>query len=314
LTDLAKATLERSFRSVKDALAPLVRLTARVADAVPALRRADFAVAVARVLVGTFLAVDLAARRSTLGTGPAPHPDAFAALAEQAREKARADDRSRKLTLVRIHEEYDMPGSRADFVRRLRRHRVEDLLEAERRMGRYACRCHAKLCDRYFASIVRRVHREQGAERAAERQRTIANVARRQATAQLVAQLAQRNEQPDEWVVNGLERVAAQWCTSAAGFVLGRSDPLRGELRRACARLVESDALRARDRAEVAWRRWDSSRTDLDDTARRAVRAALERTLEETLSPTPPSTARLADTILRPDKNRHPPPPPHLRI
>ncbi len=311
---IGKSPLERSFRSVKDALAPLARLTARIAQAVPALGRPDFAAAVGRVLLGTFLAVDLAARRSSLTSGAAPDPRAFDALAERSREKARAEDRSRKLTLARIHAEYDMPGSRTDFVRRFRLHRAEDVLEAERRMGTYACRCHARLCDRYLAAILRNVAHESAARRSAERRAELARIAEQGARARIEARNRLRREQPEDGVVAGLDRVAEQWDETAHRFVLPRVGPLRGALRHACAHLAATDPLGARDRAQVAWQRWSDHRTQLGDDARREIRAALERTLDETLSATPHSTPQLADAIFRTNNNRHPPPPPHLRI
>jgi hypothetical protein len=311
---LGKATLERSFRSVKDALAPLVRLTARIAQAVPSLRRADFAAAAGRLLLGTFLAVDLAARRSSLSTAAAPHPDAFAALAEETREKARAERRSSKLTLERIHDEYDMPGSRADFVRRFRRHHAQDLLDAEHRMGTNACRCHARSCDRYFAAILNKVSRASRAERSTARRSELARLAQAQERAKLDALHRHRLEHPEDGLVAGLERVAAQWDEPHGRFLFARIDPFRGELTRACAHLADTDPLGARDRAEVAWQRFSAQHPDLGDAARRAIRAALDRSLVETLPTTSPSTPQLATAILRPNNNRHPPPAPHLRI
>ncbi|MFQ5418574.1 MAG: hypothetical protein ACE5FL_16220 [Myxococcota bacterium] len=311
---LGKATLERSFRSVKDALEPLVRLTAKVSEAVPALRRGDFAAAVGRVLIGTYLAVDLRARRSTLSTGDAVDRDTYATLAEDVREKARAEDKSRRLTLERIHREYDMPGTARAFVRRLRLYAVADILEAERRMGAHACRCHARQCDRYLAAIVRKVARASAARRSAARRGELARAAQARERACLGALRAQRRDEPEEGLVAGLERIAEQWDAAAGCFVLGRQDPFRGALRAACAHLADADPRGARDRAEVAWGRWSERNPDIADTPRDAIRAAFERTLAETIRPSAPSTRDLADDILRRTTNRRPPPDPHLRI
>lgn len=62
-TPTDKATLERSFRTVKDALRPISELTKVIADRLPALRHGEFARAVGRVLLGVFLRVYAAAPR-----------------------------------------------------------------------------------------------------------------------------------------------------------------------------------------------------------------------------------------------------------
>jgi len=61
--DLAGSTVERAFGTVNGALARLVKLLDRLANAVPALRHADLARHVATLLVATFLRVYLARRR-----------------------------------------------------------------------------------------------------------------------------------------------------------------------------------------------------------------------------------------------------------
>lgn len=312
---LGKSTLERSFRSVKDALAPIARLTARLAEAVPALGHPDFAAAAGRLLVGTFLDVDRRAREGALRAAGAPHPDDFHLLADQARTRSRADARSRRLALARIHEEYDFPGSSAAFIRRFRRHLVADIVEAERSMGTGACRCHARACDRYFAAILRRVADEHGRRRAAERRRRLQEQLTRREQDRLRDIARHREDHPDEWLLAALDRVAVQWQPDTERFVLGRSDPFRGELLRALRRLAELHPLSARDRAEAAWTRWARTHNELGPAATAAVREGLLRSLRETLAPTPPSTSDLAASILRHDKHRrHPPPPPHLRL
>ena len=325
---LGKATLERSFRSVKDALEPLVSLSERLADALPALCDDALAAGLGRVLVGTFLDVDRRARASSLGGARGPPQDAFAALAQEMREKSRAENRSRRLTLERIHEEYEMPGTRTAFVRRFRRHVVGDILDAERRMGTRACRCQANYCDRYFAAILRKVAGEGAARRSRRRRRALADAEERAKLAEVTATRDHRRAHPEDWIVIGLERIGAQWRAESDGFVLGQRDPVRGELRRACAHLVATDPTSARDRAEVAWSRWHAHHAaDLGrggdhgdapegapDDATRAIRAAFDRTLGEILPDLAPSLPDLARAILRPHTKRHPPPSPRLRI
>jgi hypothetical protein len=64
-----------------------------------------------------------------------------------------------RLFLEAIHAEYAMGGSAEPFVRTFRRYSLEDLRDAERRFHAHACRCKVRVCDRYFAAVVRRQRR-----------------------------------------------------------------------------------------------------------------------------------------------------------
>jgi transposase InsO family protein len=153
-----KAPLERSFRTLKSLLAPLAAATSMLAAQLPSLRSEDLAKTVGRYLVA--LAVDAyrvgAASRATQAAAPLDRAAVHAA-AEAWVQRRRAEHGSRKLFLARIHEEYRMDGARDDFVRAFRRHELEDIEEAERRLRAAACRCHARVCDRYFAGILSNV-------------------------------------------------------------------------------------------------------------------------------------------------------------
>src|SRR6266545_3097628 len=98
-------------------------------------------------------------------------PDLLRTIIEEQRDRARAEDRSVRLFLEAIHAEYAMPTSCEAFVRAFRRYPLEDLRDAERRFRAHACRCQVRVCDRYFAAVVRDVHDLNRARRAAERER-----------------------------------------------------------------------------------------------------------------------------------------------
>ena len=167
-TPTAKATVERGFGTVKTALAPILGLLDRVAEAVPALHRADLAKHLGTLLVATFLRVYLASRRHLGHPLDGKDPDVLRTIVEEQRANARAEDRSTRLFLEAMHAEYAMPGSREAFVRAFRRYPLADLKEAERRFRPHACACDAKLPERYFAAVVRDVHQQATARRADE--------------------------------------------------------------------------------------------------------------------------------------------------
>jgi hypothetical protein len=153
-----RPTVERGFGTVKNALAPIFGVLNQVAAAVPALCQPRLAWYVATLLVATYLRV-YAAGRSHLGHPlEGKDPDVLCAIVEEQRARARAEDRSTRLFLETVHAEYAMPGSCEAFVQTFRRYSLKDLHDAERRFRAHACRCKVRVCDRYFAAIVRDVH------------------------------------------------------------------------------------------------------------------------------------------------------------
>lgn len=310
----AKATLERSFGTVKQALEPLARLTHRLAEKIPALRSEPLATNLGKLLLSTFLTVYFASR--TPRERPGADPEVFAILAERSRERARAEDRSRRLTLERIHAQYQMPGSKACFVRAFRGCRVEDILEAERRMGERACRCHAKKCDRYFAAIVRQVTVEMTTRRASAREQALHRAQDRELIRRLAQRRAQLEENPSERVIDALDRIACFWQSDKGAFSFD-PPPFTELLRRAIDDLANSDPLASRDRLALAWRIWCEKRPNLDEKLKTSLRAVIDRTAAAIQPSTPPLTTDLVRGMLINEKhtsNGRPPPHPNLRI
>ncbi len=131
-TPTEKATVERGFGTVKNALAPLLAVLNRLASAVPSLRQPVLARHVATLLVATFLRVYAAGRRHLGHPLDGQDPDVLRAIVEEQRDRARAEARSVRLFLEAVHAEYAMQGSSEKFVRTFRRYPLEDLHDAER--------------------------------------------------------------------------------------------------------------------------------------------------------------------------------------
>ncbi|MDH5676868.1 MAG: hypothetical protein OEZ06_32430, partial [Myxococcales bacterium] len=115
-----KATIERAFGTCKQMLEPLLSLTDRMAQALPQLADLDLARATVTVLMTLLLrayqAGARAAHRADEQRGGL-NEQALARAAAEQRDSARADDRSVRLLLTRIHGAYDLPGSPQAFIR-----------------------------------------------------------------------------------------------------------------------------------------------------------------------------------------------------
>jgi hypothetical protein len=296
-TPTDKATLERSFLTVKSALAPMIALSAHLSRAVPALRSPALAKALGRILLATFLRVYTAAREAPEGHRPAD-PIVLEALAETQREKARAENRSVKLALESHFERYQFEGSRTRFVRAHRHHRVEDVIAAEREMGRYACRCRAKHCDRYFAAILNKVAQAGRTRRRRERRERLRRHRVRKAEARARAQSEQNRRHPEEAVARALHLLALQYRPEKDRLLFHGATIGRGRLLRAVLHTIEESPLVWRDRAEVGWKMWIE--TSPDSAPRPHVRSVFDDVLA-TVAPGPnPRPRPTAEDILNP--------------
>ncbi|MEK7765425.1 MAG: integrase core domain-containing protein [bacterium] len=315
-----KATVERAFGIVKSALAPLLALTNRLADAVPSLRRPELAQHLGSLLFAVFLRV-YGAGRKHLGHPLEGHdPDALRAIIDEQRDRARAEHRSVRLFLEAIHAEYAMPGSRETFVRTFRRYPLEDLHEAERRFRAYACRCVARVCDRYFAAVVRDVHEAARRRRSAERAVHCRASDARHARAEAAARAADLDAHPERRLHEGLDLLADTWqsvdrCFAAGGVVA------RVWLRRAVVAFRQLDPATATDEIERHFRSWVAAHLQIPLSQRDAVRRVLLEVITDVRGPNcdDPDPASFIGAILRPSaraspENQRPSRPPHLRI
>jgi hypothetical protein len=318
-TPTEKATVERGFGIIKNTLAPIFDLLNRLAGAVPSLRKPVLAQQAATLLVATFLRVYAAGRRH-LGHPLEGHdPDILRAIIEEQRDHARAESRSVRLFLEAVHAEYGMPTPCEAFVRAFRRYPLEDLKDAERRFRARACRCQVRVCDRYFAAVVRDVHDHNRARRAAEQARRRADAERRRSRAVAEQRAAQLREHPELRLHEGLDLLADTWQPDTGGFL---HDGLLARiwLRHAIVGLQDREPVAAADRIEAHLRDWRAGRPNAPPALCEAVRGVLRSVITNLPSrAAPQSPADLVGGILalsaRPTHEpTRPPPPPHLRI
>ncbi|MGI8478952.1 MAG: hypothetical protein ACR2M2_03705 [Gaiellaceae bacterium] len=318
-TPTAKATVERGFGTVKNALAPLLDLLNQVAAAIPSLRQPDLARHVATLLVATFLRVYVAGRRHLGHPLDGKDPDVLRAIIEEQRDKAHAENRSPRLFLEAIHAEYAMPGSCEAFVRAFRHYPLDDLHDAERRFRGYACRCQARVCDRYFAAVVRDAHERGNARRSDDwkRRRVVGESRRARDVADERA--ADLDKHPERRLHEGLDLLAETWQPEHGTFVDdGRL--ARIWIRRAVDVIQAREPVAATDWIEAQVRTWESTKPNIPRTLCEVVRGVLRDVITNLRSPANPhSPAVLVGVMLSPSArtnhdNERPLPSPHLRI
>jgi hypothetical protein len=314
-----KATVERGFGTIKTALAPIFDVLNRIAAAVPVLRQPVLARHVATLLVATFLRVYAAGRRHLGHPLDGQDPDMLRAIVEDQRERARAETRSVRLFLEGVHAEYTMPGSREAFVRTFRRFPLDDLRDAERRFRIHACRCKVRVCDRYFAAVVRDVHEAGVARRSAERRRRCSEGRARRARADVAQRVAELDAHPERRLHEALDVLAQTWLPDTRSFVFD-GQLARSWLRRAIAVIHAREPVAAVDCIELLVRSWEASRPGTPAALCEAVRGVLRAVITEVrLVVEPQSPAAVVGATLRsstrsPYDNKRPPPSPHLRI
>ena len=318
-TPTEKATVERGFGTIKNALAPIFDVLNRIAAAVPELRRPVLARHVATLFVATYLRVYAVGRCHLRHPLDGQDPDVLRAVVEEQRERARAEDRSVRLFLEAIHAEYAMAGSCEAFVRAFHRYPLEDLRAAERRFRAHACRCKVRVCDRYFAAVVRDVHEAGVARRSADRRQRCSDARARHARANAAQRAADLDAHPERRLHEGLDLLADTWLPDTGAFVYD-GQLARSWIRPAIAAIHEREPIAAADCIEVHVRSWQAARPNAPAALCEAVRRVLRQLITEVRrAADAQSSVALIGGMLAPSTrtthdNDRPPPSPHLRI
>jgi hypothetical protein len=318
-TPTEKATVERGFATVKNALSPILALLDRLAVALPQLQRPQLAKSVATLLVATFLRVYAAGRRHLGHPLDGQDPEALRAIVEQQRENARAEDRSVRLFLEAMHAEYTMPGSAEAFVRAFRRYPLDDLQEAERRIRSRACRCHVRACDRYFAAVVRDVHDHAKRRRTADRRHRVTEAQARRDRAAADVRAADLDAHPERRLFEGLDVLADTWLPGSGEFLAG-GQLARLWLRRAVDAIFAITPIGAIDVIEAHVRSWLAAHPTIPQPLCDAVRGVLRELIANVQAahnhnPLPAPVGVILQQSTRTSRdNERPPPTPHLRI
>jgi hypothetical protein len=253
-TPTEKATKERAFWTVKDALAPLVEFFHQLCERIPELRRPDIAVELATLLLTVFLRVYHLGHRDRRHPLEDHDPDVLRCIADEQREKARSDFVSKLSTLGRIHDQYDMQMSRMRFVRGHRAHALADIVEAERRMRPAARRGDVKVPHLYFATVLNDIAEHNRPRRSKTRDQQKKASLEKQNERRRKARWEQLDADPVLRLHRGLDMLSTQ--SRRGRLLLDGVGPGRGLLVSAIDEMATTDPLGFRDDVRLECRRW----------------------------------------------------------
>ena len=275
-----KATIERSNRTVKEAIAPLVEFFETLTKAHPALD----CPALAAVFVQ--LVLDLFHHAYNLGHRDVPHPlqgrdpDVLDCIAEDQLEKARDGQRSRLATLRRIHDAYGLTIGIRAFVNAHRNRALADIRDAEQRLadailsGTIIHNMHA-----YFAAILLRIATPRIAQRRRERFRRKKLALVREAEREQETWRDHLDSHSVEQLHLGLDLLAHQWRDDH--FLFGEQIIFIDEISAAIAAMASSSPLSYQVDVLVEVERWDQEH-DGDKPPLHVVRQVVEDLFDET--------------------------------
>jgi hypothetical protein len=268
---------------------------------IPALQREDLARATLSLLLATYLRVYyLGHRHRVHPLAAGTDPETLREIVAEARENARAERRSRKEFLKKLHADYDLGEylSCDAFVRTHRRQALEDIQTAAAELGERACRCGVRRCDRYFAAILRRVAVDGAARRAADRQRAKERRHRERELAAAHAEDQDFSEHPATHLARALDCLLVQYRPDVRSLLFDGDGWGLFAMRRALADMRRQTPLVWSYDAEVAWRSWLAAAKP-PEHARDVIRALFERELCD------PLVAHAAPATLAAQARRH---------
>lgn len=310
---LGKATIERAFGMFKWIASPILAITDRIATAVESLAQAEFAIAFVRLLLTALLrAYQAGARASHRASNErAVAPDDLERVAEMSRERARAEFMSARLSIERIHRDYDIGCSLKDFKRSCRRFPVPVLRCAERMFAKQAHRDDIRNRAAYFLFLANEANKQHRRERARitrerEQAREIREHERR-----VAAERSQWHAEPATWLQDILELLVHSWTGTE---LLTGGHGLRAWLGQACARLFEVHGPMAHDVVAGLLRNLEQTHlAKLGPTGVTAIKAVLQPHLEDIPKPAtkPSGVGDFVATILRSGSTMRPPPSSH---
>ncbi len=318
---LGKATVERAFRSLKSIADPLLALTSRAAEALPALRDASLAKAVTTLLFTALLRAyqhGARAARAALEARGGIDPDELARRAEHSRERARATERSVKLLLGHLHDVYHLAGKVTAFIRTFRTYPLAVIRDAETALRARLVRDDLEPVRdpwRYFGAIVRRLHDEHRRLRARLRHDHEQNRERDRQHRDDDARLAAFRADPVAWLRQALDLIAMQWLPQTGTLLCGGAGYGLGTMRAALRRIHQVHGHAAGDVAAGTLHDFRLDHAErLGDRGLDAVAAMLRRELAK-LGTNHDCAPQAASAILaRTGKKPRPPPSGHLPI
>lgn len=282
-----KATLERAFRSIKDAAQRLLALTNHLATSHPLLRDPTLAASLTHLIVDALLrAYQHGARmaHAAIEQRCDLDPGALEQVAQRSREQARAHERSARLLLADIHRLYDVGRDKKRFVDDLRRYPLDVLRQAEKDFSTQVHRDDIRDRASYFCTIVRRCHDEYRRRRARLQQEQRERLEREEHDRAVAQQRREHTAAPTKMVRDALDLIALQWDGAAKQLLFGGEGPGKGMLRKALNDLTSSlGAVAATDTVMGVLKDFQvDNESSLDAGAQQAIRDLVGRMTRDT--------------------------------
>lgn len=219
---LGKSTVERAFRTLKSIAQPLLSLADHAAAKVPALCNAELAAGFTKLVIAALLrAYQCGARaaRNAMAARPGLDEDTLRRLAQESREHAVAQERSRRLLLSHVHEVFNLAGSAQTFVNQLCRYPIDVLHEAERMFRTQVHRDDIRDRKSYFAALVRNAYDDYLKARARAQRDEAEREQLARAHAVVGDAYAAWRADPAAWLRHALELIAVQWRPVPGGLL-----------------------------------------------------------------------------------------------
>jgi len=298
-----KATIERAFGTVKNIAGPILDLTSKIAQALPALREPNLAKAATTLLLSALLkayqAGARATRRSVIERGGVSKQE-IAELAERSRKKAIAEDRSIRLLLINIHRDYDIKKPLPHFIRQMRRFALPVLKEAEKGFRSQVHRDDIRDRASYFAAIARSCNEEQRRRLEIEQRQKEQDRQQEHNRCKVDDTNALWRTNPTVWIWDALKALAQQWSPERKGLLLGGAGLGRGWLSSALDRLFELNGPAAEDIALGVFRNFEMADPEhIGSEGMRKIKPILLIALGKKENPETDCKLTFASTILR---------------
>jgi len=304
-TPTDKATIERAFKTAKSIAAPLLALSDRLAHKSPALRNTRLAIALTTLLITALLKAyqqgARAQRRANEARAGICRDDLLEA-AQQHRERARAEDRSRRLLLRFVHDNYDLRKPTNAFIQSLRIYPLQVLRRAESAFRTQVHRDDIRNRAAYFSAIVRSKHEAFKAD-TARRQHAQETLAHIQAIHdQHLGRMNAWSNDPASWLTDALQALAAQWLPASHQLLFNGDGIGKAWLVQAIDLLHQRHGhLATRDLVDGVFHRFATTARDrLGEDGICAIRTLLDQHLPppQDKSPNPSCTQNFAAAIL----------------
>ena len=161
-------------------------------------------------------------------------------VACRARQQAQAHDRSARLLLSEIHDQYDIGRDKKRFVDGLRRYPLPVLQQAEKDFSKQVHRDDIHDRASYFAALVRRCHDDYRLRRARVQQEAREHRQREEHDRAVEQQQREHASAPVKMIRDALELIALQWDSATRQLLFDGAGPGQGMLDKAFGELSNS--------------------------------------------------------------------------